>query len=657
MRSEWICRFIALLALELLSVWSVPSGWGAPAPGDPACAIRFEDLLAKSPDAATLDRRVFAVHATDFFPEDGVLKAGGARVTDSGRVRGNEPPSFRPTIHWSLGELVRSHSASWEKMPFAVVVPLGGLKKQLVNLNTYDSFVLGDFKLPEGAILIAPKDFKGKVPPGVHVETYAQGTSLREAVDRVIVGQGGWPIRMAEGRDPGFDAIATLEGANIERRSVNSIAFFDSFLKANPRIAFGDHIRSQVGTGGRFGLLDQSMQNLMRQYRGGSVLSTQRTSFYKTMVEHHLRVLERERKAGKFPREGLRSLDEKIAQLREWLGIVDLDLELRKGGRTISGLGPSESARIDELRGDRERLRTYVLKELTPGSLSAREQSAGFSPDEISDFLSGMPLSEAREALSSLSASLGVEGSGELRETLTRYALKRVVVLDQAGEEAGTLLRYLDEQLSKQASGNNLILSAGQLVEILSPYLNQGSSRLESALRVLDRPSVRSLLHTHWMVRFPEEKLTLDGLIRLHPSTRILAEPPRPGALPVSPILERLELVPASPGESKLKSLGSFEAARREASYLKSQRDKLPQMMADLKRPMSQTRDPYSTFKFTLYERIKRGDFGTLEEFWKRLGIEPEVFRAAFPLSPGDRSFWESKESLESIYSRLRNAS
>lgn len=87
----------------------------------------------------SLGKLLFAVHATDHFPKDGILHAGyGVHEEIPEWV-----PNVRCTLHFSLGELVRPVGTgeeqwmTWENKLFAIVVPLENLFPQLINLNCY----------------------------------------------------------------------------------------------------------------------------------------------------------------------------------------------------------------------------------------------------------------------------------------------------------------------------------------------------------------------------------------------------------------------------------------------------------------------------------------------------------------------------------------
>lgn len=136
--------FISLLFISVAS-------WG-----QDRCSSFYAQLYPKS---ETIDSRLYAVHLTDFLPQSGILSANSAKSL-----------KFSPTLHFSLGAPVVSHSAgNWENKKYAILLPLKYIKSQMLNLFHQDTFIIGDLKLPEESVLLIPRDeeisgrFKGKI--------------------------------------------------------------------------------------------------------------------------------------------------------------------------------------------------------------------------------------------------------------------------------------------------------------------------------------------------------------------------------------------------------------------------------------------------------------------------------------------------------------
>lgn len=182
----------------------------------------------------SLGKNLFAVHATDQFPINGFLYAGyGSPDTIP-----EGTPNVRRTLHFSIGELVRPIGTgeeqwmTWEDKLYAIVVPLESLFPQLVNLNCYDTFILGDLRLNEEMFVVAPR---GTIANGKYnLYEYDPGTSLREAIDHVIASQNGWKVTMtAENEDEQY-APALVDGINI-----NTFEFFSPLLEQMPYLSLG----------------------------------------------------------------------------------------------------------------------------------------------------------------------------------------------------------------------------------------------------------------------------------------------------------------------------------------------------------------------------------------------------------------------------------
>lgn len=170
------------------------------------------------PNLQDLANRVYAVHTTPILPEDNVMVAGARNIRPDAHWQ-DETTSFRPTIHFALGEVVQGHDGhTWDDQQYAVVAPLGSLEDQLVNVLPHDTFVLGNVVLTPDMTVIAPDgtDLSGMI---AETTTYRSGEQLRDAVNRVIAEKGGWPIRMQD-KDVTIDTPATARWYQYQRPSV-----------------------------------------------------------------------------------------------------------------------------------------------------------------------------------------------------------------------------------------------------------------------------------------------------------------------------------------------------------------------------------------------------------------------------------------------------
>jgi len=605
----------------------------------------FDGALARNA-ARTVEQRVFAVHATPFIPADGVLRAGASDISAGKQSIKSEPPSFRPTIHFSLGELVRGHGGfSWENHAYAVVVPLGAIKSQLVNLNAYDTYVLGDIRLPEDAVLVMPKSEAHRAPPGVQVETYDPGKgALRSAIDRAIEKRGGWHIRMEE-KSPSLDSVGTVRG-----RNVNTAAFFDPFLKENPRVSFGSHIGSQVGIAFRFGNIEQAINRLMKGYSMfGSQTGTDEMVFLKNFAKHHLSRLERELESARLPEGSMQSFREKREKALSWLNIVEADLELqRRRGVTLQRADERLLEEAKALRSDPAALGRYL--ENHAGDFARAGGAGKLDPAIVSEYLAGSPLSEMQELASILVAGRSMDAAG--METLSAlYGLRRTMILDLSKARKEGVLDLMRDSLSRLASNGASADLFEKVMRLLGSYLDERSSRLPSALRILHLPEIKSGLEARYGFKLPApEQFTLQGFLNVHPETRGAFEEKRaPAPSTALTIVKGLERIKPEKSATAHRSFAEAKYAAWDADW---RGKRLAENLDAVTRPMRMTRDLDSLpvgEVITFYEQLRRGDYGTLDEAWSRLGLQKE-FRRMFP---GDADFWGSDKSMARIYELL----
>jgi hypothetical protein len=209
--------------------------------------IAFNNNL--QPEANEIRERLWAVHATSVIPQDSELKVFNSIMNDKPLVFRKEEVGVSRTLHFAIGELVRPHgkTQTWDYVPFAILVPFGVLldTAKVINIFTYDTMVLGNWKIPVSAILIVPEEmvqvatanypFKIVTYPTAHM-------TLREAVSREILQQKGIQVSMTN-RVCGLGARAFIDG----EININSMSFFNSIFTANSDLSFGDASHSLRG--------------------------------------------------------------------------------------------------------------------------------------------------------------------------------------------------------------------------------------------------------------------------------------------------------------------------------------------------------------------------------------------------------------------------
>jgi hypothetical protein len=214
------------------------------------------------PSAEELKDKLWAVHVSDYLWPDAILKPFQKRL---GSLKPAHNVSL--TVHFSLGEMVRSHSEiyTWKYRNFAVLTPLSELVQQMVGIYPYDTFIHGEWKITKKAIVLVPENTtlpEVYLTEGSRVVTYdVNKTTLRKAIKHQINSEGGITLTMVRNLLlPG--APAYLYGHR--ELNINSMNFFENFLNEYPKLSFGpDTISLNNRNGYCFGLIRQITAHLM----------------------------------------------------------------------------------------------------------------------------------------------------------------------------------------------------------------------------------------------------------------------------------------------------------------------------------------------------------------------------------------------------------
>ncbi len=329
-----------------------------------SATLSFPCLATDLPEE-TIAQKLYAVHVTRRLPQDGILHAGiGGKESLVGPIPEELFPDFRCTVHFSLGEMVRPVEGviSWEDCPFAVVTPLSEILPQTINLNCYDTFILGDYLLGEKAILVMPLSYPipGRIPCELHLYDPLSCT-LREAVDEAIAMRGGWAVRMSSDDREDELAEAWFDGMNI-----NQPSFFASLLQMRPHIAFGCRFEPLDGEAYRFGEIENILYSIAFSYLPLNSEMANR------MSRDELCELARElvEKAGAlsryvdrlpFSEKSLEVYRRNHERLLSWVNILEADIHLRTlYGRTLMQSAEELWRRIDTYRTSLEELNSFL---------------------------------------------------------------------------------------------------------------------------------------------------------------------------------------------------------------------------------------------------------------------------------------------------------
>lgn len=599
------------------------------------------------PSVQELESKLFAVHSTPILPKNGIMIAGARSMSD--KHNGDEPPSFRPTIHFSLNEIVQEHGDwSWDENPYAIIAPITTLEPQLVNLYPNDTFIVGNFRLTAGTILLVPYGTDvSSIPPEVQIVRYDKKVGLRKAVDQIVEQKGGWPIRMLpEGVDTGAVAY-------IGEQEINDPAFFSALFEKLPHLSYGTHTNPQRGEAFRFGISEQAVDNLMKTYSNHwMVFSTVQVRYYKSLILHNVKRLDRYIHESPLDGDARRLFEEKKTKLMGWLNVVDVDLELRdRYGKTFSRARDDDVERqIFKLRNSPDKLREYghrILRSLPDAEHSEAmdprvlaEHINAFSPDELAEFMAAN-----REAFSQSNLPL----------FYLHYAIGRWLIIktSRAKEERlDVMIKEAVANLERSPLSKRETDIFGQLAIFLSEY----SNRLSTSLEILRDPSVRTFLRKTQGIDFGSNgPRTLEDVLRAHPETRVLYEKSAPTltARQQEALSFLKQIGHANEQRIDDDTFKRFSSAKSAGFYSTYAADRIDVELEDVMKPMNSARDLNEMMAgstLSLYQIIRRDQKPS--ELWQKVGLGNE-YRQMFRR---DEEFWRSSLSLFEIYQRLKQS-
>ena len=605
----------------------------------PSLELFKRDSNADSgPSLQELRTRMFAVHATDIFPQEGKLRAGA--VSSSGRT---DTPSFRPTLHFALGELVREHGfSSWDSRKFAVVAPLGHLESQLTNVMTHDTFVLGDLKLKSGSVVLAPEGEEvGPLPQGVEVRRYQPEVGLRQSVEDTIRQAGGWNVSMQSG-------TAGLEGdAKIGAQSVNHPQFFQELLQARPGLSFGDHLASQVGDAGRFGTVEQSILSLTRGLDSGTPYSSQDLKLYRAVIAHHLPRLKSSLE--NYPPESRQAFEEKLQSLQGWLNLVDVDLAARQHwGKTVH-CAPKESRQaILEARGDVSAVRAAFQEHRA--QLRPIDNSEPASTSLAAEALHSLPHPELEGFLKQ---NPGLFLPEQLPLVKTEYCLNRMLRLGPEVSSQESLKTVLSESLA-QVSPQQVKARSCFRSELLESFSQPQRSSL--SFELVQLPGMLEYLDRRYGFEFQgQPPSNLKQLCQAHPEARLALQEIRPQfsgpQAKAFPLLQQMDVyrigANAEPIEPK-----NFQEAYSLGSRRHEQLKLLPGDTLELLTPLSTCAEEVDlTGHLSPYQLLKTRP-AELTHFLKNLDLQSEFSQ----VYGSPEKFWSSGDSLVEAVERMKHS-
>ena len=290
------------------------------APSQFAEAVKNFVNIERTPKKKELLHRLMAVHATNFFPQDGIIRV--ARKTTTG--------GFRPKIHFNLGGVVQGHKGgNWDESGLAILVPLHSIADQLVNIFPDDTTILGDFELPLGAIIVANQekytrhDFSNPTFRRMNIVYFnPKSKTLRQKVSEVLDSRNSLRIWTKEG------------GLKPEAKNLR---YFESFLRAYPHVTFGPERSTFYGQNGLYGQLDWNIISLLSapMYGFARLKTNQEMTFLFNLIERDLQSLEEKVRATYSNPNALEGFEVAKKDLHSKLLTARKELQIRQRGKSI----------------------------------------------------------------------------------------------------------------------------------------------------------------------------------------------------------------------------------------------------------------------------------------------------------------------------------
>ncbi len=606
----------------------------------------FEYSRDNPPPVEVVTSKIYAVHATSYFPSSGILKAGAMDISHGQKFNGDEPPSFRPTLHFSLGELVRGHgNYGWEDNPYAVVTPLKCLEQQLINLFAHDTFILGNLHLTPEMTLLVPK--KTKVSKGlsekVSVKEYS--SNIRKAIDAVVSEKGGWNIRMNDG-DVGIESPAY-----ISETEINNVQFFQRVFEAHPDVSFGTHTGSERGEAYLFGVIEQAINSLMKNYSPHwFTLATPEVLLFKEIVIYNIKKLEEHLKRLNLPRHTYQVFEEKKTKLADWLNIVDADLNLRVHfDKTFSRSTEEVEEILIKKRKSPQDLKDLAYK--LRGTLPRVSKTPVLGGGYLGFFFKGMSVQEINKFINSNPACF--EGL-DLGEFFVNYSLSRWIQIGTQNAKAEGLDSVLEMYLKKLKKPKET-LSNDPIFSDIKSYLSNQSNKLGTSLDILNQDYVRNFLKENYKIKLPRKISCLTEVLKAHSKTKCLFKPKKSRRNKAQRKVRELvqKLTPHCRRRHSEDALDSFNNAAYAGFEMLWTERSIKRFSRDIYQPINSARDPEDIIpgeELRLYELLKR-DNRTASNIWAKLGLKEE-FVSEFQ---NEEDFWRSESSFMDIYEALMN--
>lgn len=292
-----------------------------------------------------LNDNLYAVHITNFIPEEGVL-----RTVTKNRAR------FSTTLHFSLGGPVISHfNGNWNNRKYAILVPLKTLEPQLVNIFSQDTFIVGDLKLPKSAILLiptgspSPNNFPGKIV------RYDSQNGIIDSVKE--------QLRIENSIE--LESTGAIIGDTIylNGKEIDEKIFFKDYTNTTKEVTHLMHYNSI------FGVLDVGMYEIMKEWFYKKLPfkeNLSRLQYRRLVFSEHLTLLKNQVHKMNLPKEANLSFLNGVKEFQGFMNILDAEIWIqREFNKSFFALGNNLQSEILNRRQNLEKLKQYLSKNLT----------------------------------------------------------------------------------------------------------------------------------------------------------------------------------------------------------------------------------------------------------------------------------------------------
>jgi hypothetical protein len=595
------------------------------------------------PPLDILRKRIFLVHATDFVPSQDILRARARDNSKDQKLGDQKPPSFRPTLHFSMGELFSAGLGfSRENMPYAVLLSLQKAEQQLLNVFPNDTVILGDIKLDEASRIILPEgtNYDGRA---MVVRYNPEIENLRSVVRRTIDELCGWDIHTDTFIDgPRYFASPAV----VENIDVGDQRFFRALLQEYPYLSFGSHFHSEKGEAWRTGIIDYKIADIISRYNNTfkDQISTRELSVWKNLIAHNLKVLETSLSQANYPDEVMEIYKKDKEELDSWLNVVDVDLYVRESyGKTIVSVKKEIWENLRDARKYPSKMKSLVdeYKNELYDSHNSRVNVVS-----IADALASMSRAEFESFTALNKTSFNVEEMDNLK---IYYAIKRWLIVKTEKAKLEGIDSFLE------SSVQNDIEAVGRIIKELEIFLTYECNRLDDALEIVRMPFVQTALSKLWSVRI-ENILSLRDFLVICPETAMIFQCTEMKIdqkdEDAYSLLKELDECITEKSEYSV-NYKSFMEAKLAAMNKRRGIERVNRLMKEIRTPINTARDldEIGWGETMTYYEVLRRDNKNMETFFARLGLS-ERFREMFPT---DQAFWNSHKSLLIICKELQN--